>query len=179
VNDFHGGTHEAKEHLEDFLKNKLGHYPELKNDPTQDYLSNMSPYLHFGQISPLYIALKVLTADSPGKDVYLEELIVRRELSIKFVFYNQKYGSFDGVPEWAKRTLRKHRKDQREYIYNLEELEKAKTHDPYWNAAQKEMRTKGKMHGDMRMTGERKYLNGVKLLRMPLKLLFILTINKN
>ncbi|NIW51018.1 MAG: deoxyribodipyrimidine photolyase, partial [Candidatus Korarchaeota archaeon] len=114
----------------DFLKHKLDKYPELRNDPTQEYLSNMSPYLHFGQISPLYIALEVLATDSPGKAPYLEELIVRRELSMNFVFYNQNYDSFDGLPEWAKKTLKEHEKDPREYIYSLEELENAETHDP-------------------------------------------------
>ena len=101
--DFHGGTHNAKKHLELFLKNKLDRYPELRNDPTKDYVSNMSPYLHFGQISPLYIALKVLETDSLGKDAYLEELIIRRELSINFIHYNLNYSSFFGLPEWAKK----------------------------------------------------------------------------
>lgn len=98
VTDFHGGTHEVKKHLEDFLKNKLDKYLEIRNNPTQDCLPNTSPYLHFGQISPLYIALQVLAKDSPGKDAYLEELIVRRELSVNFVFYNQEYDSFYGLP---------------------------------------------------------------------------------
>ena len=162
VNEFRGGTREAKKHLEDFLKNKLDQYPELRNDPTQDYLSNMSPYLHFGHISPLYLALKVSATDSPGKDAYLEELIVRRELSINFVFYNQNYDSFGGLPEWAKKTLKEHEKDARDYVYTLKELENAETHDPYWNAAQEEMRIKGKMHGYMRMYWGKKILEWSK-----------------
>ncbi len=151
VVDFHGGTAEARKHLEDFLRDKLEYYEELRNDPTKECLSNMSPYLHFGQISPLYIALRALETDSSGKDAYLEELIVRRELSMNFVFYNQNYDSFDGLPEWAKETLKKHVRDPREYIYTSEELENAETHDPYWNAAQREMMIRGKMHGYMRM----------------------------
>jgi deoxyribodipyrimidine photo-lyase len=158
VKDFHGGTDEAKKHLKLFLKDKLDQYHELRNDPTQDCLSNMSPYLHFGQISPLYVALKVLETDSPSKDAYLEELIVRRELSMNFVYYNKDYDSFDGLPEWAKKTLKKHEKDPREYIYTLPELENAETHDPYWNAAQEEMRVNGKMHGYMRMYWGKKIL---------------------
>jgi len=158
VNTFRGGTSEAKKHLEDFLRNKLDQYSELRNDPTQDQLSKMSPYLHFGQISPLYIALKILATDSPGKDAYLEELVVRRELSMNFVFYNENYDSFDGLPEWVKTTLREHEKDPREYHYTLEELDNMETHDPYWNAAQKEMRIRGKMHGYMRMYWGKKIL---------------------
>jgi deoxyribodipyrimidine photo-lyase len=104
----------------------------------------MSPYLHFGQISPLYIALKVAESDARGKEAYLEELIVRRELSYNFVYYNNNYDKFSCLPPWAKNTLNFHSRDKREYVYSLEELEHAKTHDPYWNAAQKEMVITGK-----------------------------------
>ncbi len=162
VKDFHGGTTEGKKHLEDFLKNKLDYYEEYSNDPTKDFLSNMSPYLHFGQISPIYIALKISETDSLGKDAYLEELIVRRELSMNFVLYNQNYDSFDGLPSWAKKTLKEHEKDPRKYLYTLEELENAETHDPYWNAAQIEMKTRGKMHGYMRMYWGKKIIEWTK-----------------
>ncbi len=162
VNSFEGGTKEALKYLEIFLDGKLDRFPELRNDPTLDYLSHMSPYLHFGQISPLYIAMKVLETDSPGKDVFLEELIIRRELSVNFVLHNDRYDSFDGLPEWAKKTLTAHQKDRRPYLYSLEALESAKTHDPYWNAAQKEMVLKGKMHGYMRMYWGKKIIEWTK-----------------
>jgi deoxyribodipyrimidine photo-lyase len=158
VDHLHGGTNEARKHFKDFLENKLEKYPVLRNDPTQNVLSDMSPYLHFGQISPLYIALKVSATNSFEKDAYLEELIVRRELAVNFVFYNQNCDSFDGLPEWAKKTLNEHSRDTRQYTYTLEELEDAKTHDPYWNAAQQEMKIKGKMHGYMRMYWGKKIL---------------------
>lgn len=151
VTSFHGGTQEAQKHLQIFLEDKVDHFPELRNEPTLDYLSHMSPYLHFGQISPLFIALKAVETKSPGTAAFLEELIVRRELSMNFVFYNEQYDSYDGVPEWAKKTLRAHQKNKRPYLYRLEELETAQTRDPYWNAAQKEMLFKGKMRGYMRM----------------------------
>jgi len=162
VDSFHGGTKEAKNHLEIFLESKLDRFPELRNDPTLDYLSHMSPYLHFGQISPLYIALKVLKTGSPGVEAFLEELIIRRELSMNFVFYNEKYDSFEAIPEWAKKTLQTHQKDERPYLYSLGEFENAKTHDPYWNAAQREMVVKGKMHGYMRMYWGKKILEWSK-----------------
>lgn len=162
VASFRGGTQEALEHLDGFLEEKLDRYAELRNDPTLNYLSQMSPYLHFGQISPLYIALKVKRTESLGKEAFLEELIVRRELSINFVFYNEHYDSLDGLPLWAKRTLKAHQKDRRPYLYTLEELERGETHDPYWNAAQKEMILTGKMHGYMRMYWGKKILEWVK-----------------
>jgi len=151
ANSFHGGMKEALKHLEVFLEGKLDRFPELRNDPTLDYLSHMSPYLHFGQISPLLIALEVKKTKSPGIEAFLEELIVRRELSMNFVFYNEQYDSYEAIPGWAKKSLRSHQKDKRQYLYGLKELEQAKTHDPYWNAAQREMVFEGKMHGYMRM----------------------------
>ena len=162
VDSFKGGTKEALRHLEFFLEGKLDRYPELRNDPTLDYLSNMSPYLHFGQISSLSIALKVKETKSPGVEAFLEELIIRRELSMNFVFYNNKYDSFEAIPEWAKKSLRSHQRDKRSYRYSLKELEQAKTHDPYWNAAQGEMVQKGKMHGYMRMYWGKKILEWSK-----------------
>lgn len=158
VNSFRGGTKQAKSHLEIFLESKLDRFPELRNDPTLDYLSHMSPYLHFGEVSPLYIALEVSKTKSPGVDAFLEELIVRRELSMNFVFYNQRYDAYEALPDWAKKSLKAHRKDKRSYVYSLKEFEMGTTHDPYWNAAQKEMVTKGKMHGYMRMYWGKKIL---------------------
>ncbi|NYT03110.1 MAG: deoxyribodipyrimidine photolyase [Candidatus Methanofastidiosa archaeon] len=146
-----GGTSEAKNNLEYFIKHKLDRYEDLRNNPNLDYLSNMSPYLHFGQVSPLYILLKIQQSESSGKNSFLEELIVRRELSINYVYYNSKYDSFEGLPDWCKKTLGFHENDSREYIYSLRDFENANTHDPYWNAAQNEMIYSGKMHGYMRM----------------------------
>ena len=118
----------------------------------------MSPYLHFGQICPLYIAMEVLKSNSPGRDAYMEELVIRRELSMNFVFYNENYSSVQCLPEWCLKTLKTHQRDPREYTYTPEELEGAQTHDPYWNTAQKEMIITGKMHGYMRMYWGKKML---------------------
>jgi deoxyribodipyrimidine photo-lyase len=158
VNYLHGGTEEARKHLDVFIDEKLEHYAELRNDPTLDYLSLMSPYLHFGQISPLFIALSVSRSRSSGKEAYLEELIVRRELSMNFVYYNERYDSFESIPNWAKKSLKTHQKDKRAYLYTRQEFEEGRTHDPYWNAAQKEMVLTGKMHGYMRMYWGKKIL---------------------
>jgi deoxyribodipyrimidine photo-lyase len=148
---FHGGTAEAKRRLDLFLRGRLDRFAEMRNDPGAGCLSHMSPYLHFGQISPLYIALRVGRRKGPGPEAYLEELVVRRELSMNYSYYNHLYDSFDGLPEWCRKTLLAHAKDRREYIYGRSDLERFRTHDPYWNAAQKEMVLTGKMHGYMRM----------------------------
>lgn len=155
---FRGGTTEAKRRLAEFMRNHLHHYADLRNDPNADAVSHMSPYLHFGQISPLYIALEVQKAGGPGAEAYLEELLVRRELSMNFVLYNPRYDSHEGLPSWALKTLAEHERDAREYLYSRDELERAQTHDPYWNAAQQEMVITGKMHGYMRMYWGKKIL---------------------
>jgi deoxyribodipyrimidine photo-lyase len=151
---YRGGTSRAKNHLSSFMEKKLADYAEKRNDPSLGIWSNMSPYLHFGQISPLYVALRVRGAKrvrSRSKDAYLEELIVRRELSVNFVNYNPHYDSYKCLHSWAVDTLEKHSRDKREFIYTRGELESADTHDPYWNAAMKEMALTGKMANYMRM----------------------------
>jgi deoxyribodipyrimidine photo-lyase len=158
VAGYPGGTDEAVRRLDSFLACKLDDYPEQRNDPTLDRQSGLSPYLHFGQISPLYIALRVRRQGGRGAEAFLEELIVRRELSHNLVHYNPRYDRFDALPPWARRTLDFHRPDKREHIYSLEEFETAATGDPYWNAAQKEMVLTGKMHGYMRMYWGKKIL---------------------
>ncbi len=162
VSYYKGGTSNAKLLLEEFILNKLSYYSERKNDPGEDYSSNLSPYLHFGQISPLYIYRRLIEVYIEDKKDFLEELIIRRELSINFVYYNDKYNSYEAIPSWAKKTLEKHLSDEREFIYSLEELEQGKTHDLYWNAAQKEIVLTGKMHGYMRMYWGKKILEWSK-----------------
>ena len=159
---FKGGTSEALARLRHFLDTHIHHYHELRNDPNRDCVSHLSPYLHFGHISPLYIALETKKRRSPGEEAFLEELIVRRELGMNFVFYNRDYESFAGLPEWAQKTLKRHQNDPRAAIYSPQQLEKADTHDPYWNAAQLEMVHTGKMHGYMRMYWGKKILEWVK-----------------
>ena len=153
-----GGASEAKKHLGEFINNRLDRFADLRNDPSLDCLSNMSPYLHFGQVSPLEAALAAREADSPGTDSFLEELVVRRELSMNFAFYNPRYDAFECLPAWALKTLKGHEDDRREHLYSRTELEHARTHDPYWNAAQREMVVRGKMHGYMRMYWGKKIL---------------------
>jgi deoxyribodipyrimidine photo-lyase len=158
VAGFQGGAREAKRRLSAFIRERLDDYAEKRNDPNLDATSNLSPYLHFGQISPLYIALKVRQSAGVGAGAFLEEMIVRRELSSNFVRYNPRYDDFESLPPWAQRTLGFHARDKREYVYSGEEFETARTHDPYWNAAQKQMLLTGKMHGYMRMYWGKKIL---------------------
>jgi len=146
--------------LKDFIKKKFDRYSDDRNDPNKNALSNLSPYLHFGQISAQRVAVTIqqLHQNNPSSKSFLEELIVRRELSDNFCYFNPKYDSFDGFHDWAKETLNKHRVDEREFIYSLKEFETATTHEDLWNAAQSELLFTGKMHSYMRMYWVKKIL---------------------
>jgi len=161
VKGFAPGPAAAKKVLKDFLKNRLNAYPGARNDPNRDGQSGLSPYLHFGQIAAQRVALEVIRSkgiDTEAREAFLEELIIRRELADNFCFYNPRYDSVEGFPEWARRTLNLHHRDKREYVYSVKVFETARTHDSLWNAAQTEMVTQGKMHGYMRMYWAKKLL---------------------
>lgn len=160
VNWIKAGEKAAVKSLKVFLENRFTKYAEERNDPNKNALSNLSPYIHFGQISTQRIALTVqqFYLTNPSAEAFLEELIIRRELADNFCYFNTKYDSFDGFHEWAKKTLNQHRKDKRDFIYSLEDFERANTHEDLWNAAQTELLVRGKMHGYMRMYWAKKIL---------------------
>ena len=158
---FTGGENAAQKHLATFVSGAIDGYDEGRNEPAADQTSHMSAYLHFGQISPIDLALRIksskagVTADV---DAYLEELIVRRELAINYCEFTENYNSYDALPGWAKQTLADHATDARPHVYSATQLEAAQTADPYWNAAQTEMNTTGFMHNYMRMYWGKKIL---------------------
>jgi deoxyribodipyrimidine photo-lyase len=154
------GERAASRHLAEFISAKLSHYAMHRNDPVRAAQSGLSVYLHFGQISAQRVALEVMGsgADKFSRDAFLEELIVRRELSDNFCFYNTDYDKFEGFPQWAQKTLNNHRSDKREFLYELRFFEHGETHDELWNAAQQGMVKTGGMHGYMRMYWAKKIL---------------------
>jgi deoxyribodipyrimidine photo-lyase len=154
------GAKAALRKLEDFIAQCLSSYPDRRNDPNREGQSDLSPYLHFGQLSPHRVAWEVsrTEASEASKQAFLEELIVRRELSDNFCLHVPDYDSVSGFPEWSKATLDQHRFDERDYVYSSREFEEGRTHDRLWNAAQMEMVKRGKMHGYMRMYWAKKIL---------------------
>ncbi|MBK6722616.1 MAG: deoxyribodipyrimidine photo-lyase [Acidobacteria bacterium] len=150
---YHGGTVKGRERLKLFITDILCNYDKARSKPDQDGSSRLSSYLHFGFLSPLEIALAVRDADAPQEsiDAYLEELIVRRELSYNMTRFNDKYDSLAALPDWVHKTMRKHAADERQFTYSLEQLERGETHDELWNAAQREMVVTGEMHNYVRM----------------------------
>jgi deoxyribodipyrimidine photo-lyase len=158
---FHGGSAEAGRHLTDFLRHKLRCYSSERNEPSANATSALSPYLHFGHISSLQTALAVREYAGKHKlmaSEFLEELLVRRELAFNFARHTDHLESLDNLPEWARQTLAKHARDRRDPIYTRDEFERARTHDPLWNAAQTELLRFGKIHGYYRMYWGKKIL---------------------
>ncbi|PPK85073.1 deoxyribodipyrimidine photo-lyase type II [Neolewinella xylanilytica] len=154
LDEFVGGTSEARKHLTAFLRSDLKGYADGRLEPAEDATSHISPYLHFGHISPCEIYRKVNDSSAPKSDRegYIEELVVRRELAHNFVWYApDTYDSLEAVPDWAQETMEKHESDKRPHHYTREELENGKTDDEAWNAAMKEMRERGFLPNYMRM----------------------------
>ena len=152
------GEQAAREVLDTFLGRRLSTYDTARNDPTVAGQSELSPYYHFGQLAPQRAAYEVSRVGGEGASVYLEELVIRRELSDNYCHYNHDYDSFEGFSVWAQRTLEDHADDPRDHLYTLDQFEAAQTHDPLWNAAQIELNVRGKMHGYLRMYWAKKIL---------------------
>lgn len=146
-----GGNTSANRLLSKFLSKRINSYSTQRNDPDLDVTSHLSSYLHFGHISPVKVALAALKEYDSNTESFLDELIVRRELSFNFVNYNHNYDNISCIPLWASDSLFQNKDVEREYLYTLHEFEKSLTHDQYWNAAQNELATTGCIHNYMRM----------------------------
>jgi deoxyribodipyrimidine photo-lyase len=143
ANAWRGGNQEAVRRLDDFVKAKLAIYPEGRNQPESQS-----------------IALRVRQEDVPqtAKRAFLEQLIVRRELAVNFIRFNPVYDSMECLEPWADRSFAQHSSDHRPVVYSNEQLDTAETHDPLWNAAQKQMVLTGWMHNYLRMYWAKKIL---------------------
>lgn len=146
--------------LDDFIQNKLPQYAEFKNNPSKNVLSGLSKYMNLGFISSQRAALEVIksNAEDINKAVFLEELIIQKELSDNFCLYCRNYKTLDCIPLWAKNSLMEHENDLRVYNYKLTDFENAKTHDRLWNAAQIQLINDGDIHGYLRMYWAKKIL---------------------
>jgi deoxyribodipyrimidine photo-lyase len=165
VDTFRGGTHAAQKRLRYFIEHQLADYETARRKPEVNGTSQLSPYLHFGNISPLRIALEVKREVDAGAaprsayDAYISELIGWRELAVNFVIHSRAtYDSIECAEPWAEETLREHARDRREYDYTYEQLERGETHDALWNAAQLQMVRYGWMHNILRMYWAKKIL---------------------
>ena len=160
VSDWRGGTEAALCLLDTFIRRNLRHYGTQRNKPETDHTSRLSPYLHFGHISPITVALAAQKADAPkaDKEAFLNQIITWRELAVNLVRFNPDYDNFECGEPWAHRTLAQHAADDRPVLYSGKQLEQAETHDPLWNAAQVQMVSTGWMHNYVRMYWAKKIL---------------------
>lgn len=174
-----GGSLAAKKTLHNFLQRKLHLYASDRNQPEKDATSGLSPYLHFGHVSvhevfdkltrqaewtPDQVAKKATGSSrdwwgtSPEVESFLDELITWRELGYNMCWQRDDYDRYESLPDWAQKTLDSHSRDDRPHIYSLPQFETAQTHDPLWNAAQRQLVREGRMHNYLRMLWGKKIL---------------------
>ncbi len=149
-----GGRLAAEKQLARFLEGGLRRYARERNEPSAHATSGLSPYLHFGQIGSLEVALAAQSYAREHRLIageFLEELIVRRELAFNFARFAPRVDSLDVLPDWARDTIARHRRDRRNPLYTAEQFERAETHDALWNATQTELLLRGTIHGYYRM----------------------------
>ncbi|MBM3971113.1 MAG: deoxyribodipyrimidine photolyase [Planctomycetes bacterium] len=179
VAETRGGTTAACEKLSRFLERSLPHYAAGANDPDADNRSGLSPYLHFGHISPHELFHELMTREewspaslgkktggkregwwgvSPGAEAWLDEFVTWRELGYNMSSHRDDYDQFESLPDWAQATLAKHESDPREHVYSLDEFATAATHDELWNAAQTQLVREGRIHNYLRMLWGKKIL---------------------
>ncbi|HEY0701530.1 MAG TPA: hypothetical protein VGD60_02075 [Candidatus Acidoferrales bacterium] len=179
VDGLRGGEAAAAAEWRKFLSNKLVDYPELRNEPEKEATSGLSPYLHFGHISSHQIFHDLMSKENWTQaklahrtdgsrsgwwgvrapvEQFLDQLVTWREVGFNFSSHSEHYDRYDSLPDWARKTLAKHTRDERKYLYSLKDFASARTHDPLWNAAQRQLSREGRMHNYLRMLWGKKVL---------------------
>lgn len=174
-----GGEEAGRRTLRRFVDDRLENYADDHNHPDADVTSHLSPYLHFGHVSAHEVFSAVMTKErwttrrlaargggaregwwgtSASAEAFLDQLVVWREVAFNGAEWTPGFGSYAALPEWARRTLEAHRRDPRPHVYDRRTLERAATHDPVWNAAQRQLVRDGWFHGYLRMLWGKKIL---------------------
>jgi deoxyribodipyrimidine photo-lyase len=167
-----GGEQAGTRRLERFLDDGLPRYPDERNHPDADAGSGLSPWLHFGHVSPHQVlhALAEREGWSPASlgppqggtregfwgtsaaaEAFLDELVTWRELGLNYCAHHDDYDRFESLPAWARTTMAEHAGDPRPHLYDLATLQEARTHDPLWNASQRQLLREGRIHNYLRM----------------------------
>ncbi len=170
--DRRGGPRSGAELVEQFVERRLERYADERNQPQKRVTSELSPYLHFGHVSPhrVFAALvereewnpSRLGTDATGAragwwgmsepaEAYLDQLVTWRELGYNMTWQRDDYDQYESLPDWARRTLAEHESDQRPHLYDQQQLARGETHDPLWNAAQGQLVREGTIHNYLRM----------------------------
>ena len=170
---YRGGTNAGRKRLTHFVRNILPHYDKTQKEPSVDGVSRLSPYLHFGflSIQEIVAAVEHAKAPKPAKQAFLEQAIVRRELSFNLTRYNPHYDSLRSLPDWAQQTMRDHAEDPRPELLDAETIEAGETYDELWNAAQRELLITGHLHNYVRMLWGKRVIEWQRSYEMAFELL--------
>jgi deoxyribodipyrimidine photo-lyase len=177
--DYRGGSRAARVVLEKFLRDRLSRYAEKRGDVSEDASSGLSPYLHYGHLSSFEIFHALADRESwtpdrlaekvsgravgwwgmsESSECFLDELVTWREVGYNFCRHRDDCARYDSLPDWARATLKKHAKDKRDHVYSLAEFDASATHDPLWNAAQRQLVREGRIQNYLRMLWGKKIL---------------------
>lgn len=175
----HGGTRAADRTLKRFLKEVIDRYTDCRNHPDDDATSGLSPYLHFGHISVHQVFHELIDHEgwskariwgggrgqregwwgmSKNAEAFLDQIITWRELGYNMCAHLPLYDRYESLPAWVQDSLARHKNDPRPYLYGLDQFENADTHDPIWNAAQRQLKREGRLHNYLRMLWGKKIL---------------------
>lgn len=186
-----GGETAAIATLHRFVKSRLRSYSIDRNEPEKSGASGLSPYMHFGNISPHEVFSSVALAEgwtpeklskpngkmdgfwnmSQDAEAFMDQLMTWREIGFNMCVRHRNYMKFESLPDWAQETLNIHAADPRPYVYSLEEFETSKTHDPLWNAAQRQLVREGRIHNYLRMLWGKKILHWTETPQQALKIM--------
>ncbi len=174
-----GGHAAARARLDTFLASGLDRYAEERNDPDSGAASGLSGWLHYGHLSVHEIFHAVVRREgwsparispphdgrrsgwwgmSAGAESFIDELVTWREVGYGFCAHHPGYDRWESLPDWAIQTMEEHASDPREYVYTLDEFDRAATHDELWNAAQRQLVGEGVIHNYLRMLWGKKIL---------------------
>jgi len=177
--DLTGGSEAGRQRLDRFVEAGMSRYADERSAPEAEAASGLSPYLHFGHVSPFEILARVADAEgwSPDRvgqrptgrregwwgmgrsaEAFLDELVTWRELGLNGAVFLSGYDAYEGLPEWARKTLAAHEADPRPYTYDLAAFDEGRTHDSLWNAAQRQLRVEGGIQNYLRMLWGKKIL---------------------
>jgi len=186
-----GGESAARASLHRFVSSRLSSYAVDRNEPEKSGASGLSPYMHFGNMSPHEVFHTIASAEgwspkklakpngkmdgywnmSPDAEAFMDQLMTWREIGFNMCVRHRNYTKFESLPDWAQQTLDEHASDVRPYVYSLEEFENAQTHDPLWNAAQRQLVRDGRIHNYLRMLWGKKILHWTESPRQALKVM--------
>ncbi|HJK97448.1 MAG TPA: deoxyribodipyrimidine photolyase [Polyangiaceae bacterium LLY-WYZ-14_1] len=188
-----GGREAGRERLKGFVASRLSGYADGRNHPDEDAASGLSPWLHFGHVSPHEVFEALADRDgwsrddladkahgkregwwgmSPEAEAFLDELVTWRELGFNLAHREEDTKTVSSLPDWAQKTLAEHADDPREHIYEGDQFDRAETHDEVWNAAQRQLRTEGRIHNYLRMLWGKKILHWSRSPEEALEIMF-------